>query len=588
MLAAPLSPSPVRRPAFSAARWIARTQPNAADLEVARQCQISPVTAAILRERGYVDAAQVCAFFDPSCDGLLDPFDLPDIEPAIARLHQAIQNGEQIWVFGDYDVDGVTSAALLTRALRAIGASVVPRIPERHEGYGLNPAAVDEAKAAGASLILSADCGITAHEAAAHAAKIGLDLIITDHHEPDDTLPQALAVINPKRADSVYGFRELSGCGVAFKVMQALLLRHWPKFAPSFQDKFVELVALAAVADCVPLVDENRILAREGLKKLAQTNKLGLKELIRSAGLKVSNGSLTGRQVGFSLAPRLNAAGRMASPRTAFNLLMATDLGEAAALAAELEERNKERQELTRRIFEQAIEIADRDSDWDTDMLAIVVGPAWPRGVVGLVANRLTELYGRPAIVLSCEKGVAHGSGRSVGKFDLHSILDATRDLLTEGGGHQAACGLTLDEAHLPAFRERALQVAADGLRMEDLVLAVEADCAVRGRDVSVQLAREFEKLEPCGAGNHEPRLLLYGARLLESRPIGKTGDHLSWSLEADGRRFSAVWWSPGERAADMAYGSTIDLVFVPEMNHWKDNVSLRLNIKEARRSDAL
>jgi single-stranded-DNA-specific exonuclease len=202
------------------------------------------------------------------------------------------------------------------------------------------------------------------------------------------------------------------------------------------------------------------------------------------------------------------------------------------------------------------------------------------------VASRLSELYGRPSIVLNCEDGVAHGSGRSVGDFDLHSILDATRDLLLEGGGHQMACGLTLEEARLGEFRERALQVAAASLRMEDLALAVEADCLVRGRDVSPQLAREFEKLEPCGTGNPEPRLLMKGARLMDSRPLGKTGDHLAWTLESEGRRFQGVWWSPGTRAANLHHGSAVDVCFVPEMNQWKDNVSLRLNIKEARQAE--
>jgi len=322
------------------------------------------------------------------------------------------------------------------------------------------------------------------------------------------------------------------------------------------------------------------------LKRLAVSNKPGLKELMRAANLKVSNGMLTGRQVGFMLAPRLNAAGRMASPRKAFNLLMATDLGEAAALAEELEIHNRERQETTRRICDEAIALADRDADWECDMVVVVVGEKWPRGIVGLVASRLAELYGRPAIVLSCEDGVAHGSGRSIGAFDLHSILDATRDLLLSGGGHQAACGLSIEAAHLPEFRTRALQVAATRLRLEDLALAVEADCLVRGGDVSPKLAREFEKLEPCGTGNPEPRLLLRGARLVDSRPLGKTGDHLSWSLEADGRRFSAVWWSPGARATDLNHGCAVDVCFVPEMNVWKDNVSLRLNIKEARRAE--
>lgn len=563
-----------------AARLKARDEITPADNELAAACALTPVTAAILRARGHNTPAAIWAFFDPSLSALRDPFALPDIEAAIERLREAIEKREPIWVFGDYDVDGVTSTALLTRSLRLLGASVVPRIPERNEGYGLSAAAVEEAHKTGAALILSADCGITAHDAARRAGELGIDLIITDHHEPDGNLPPALAVINPKRADSQYGFRELSGCGVAFKLIQALMLRHWPRHEPSFWEKYVELAAIAAIADCVPLTDENRVIAREGLKRLPATKKAGLIELMKIARWKTGN--VSGRQVSFGLAPRLNAAGRIDSARKAFDLLMATDIGEAAALAVELDEHNRFRQDETRRIVDEAIALAERDADWEHDMAIIVCGQNWPRGIVGLVASRLCELYARPAIVLSSENGVAHGSGRAPLTFDLHGILDATRDLLLSGGGHQAACGLSLEDANLTEFRARALQVAGERLTLDDLALAVEADLLVQGRDVSPRVAQEWEKLEPCGTGNPEPRLLLRGATIVESRPLGQGQEHLSWTLEADSRRFKAVWWRPGDRAKGCERGALVDVCFVPELNHWNNNVTLQLNVKEA------
>lgn len=564
-----------------AARFGARTHVQSADHDLAFACGITAVTAAILRERGYSTPSQVRAFFDPSLDGLRNPFGLPDIEPAIARLHQAIEKRETIWVFGDYDVDGVTSTALLTRSLRALGASVVPRIPERHEGYGLSPACIEEAHKTGAALILSADCGITAHEAAKRAQELNLDLIITDHHEPGEQLPPAVAVVNPKRHDSEYGFRELSGCSVAFKLIQALMLKHWPRHEPSFWDKYVELAAIAAIADCVPLTDENRIIAREGLKRLPATKKPGLIELMKVARWKA--GSATGRGISFGLAPRLNAAGRIDSARKAFDLLMSADLGQASALALELDEHNRFRQEETRRIVDEAIAIANRDADWESDMAVIVCGDRWPRGIVGLVASRLAEIYARPAIVLSQENGLAHGSGRSPLSFDLHNILDGTRDLLLSGGGHAAACGLSLEATKLDEFRARALQVAREKLSFEDLALAVEADVEVQGRDVSERLAQEWEKLEPCGTGNPEPRLLMRNAFLVESNPLGQAQEHVRWTIETDGRRFKGVWWRPGEKAQGCERGCRVDICFVPELNHWNNNVTLQLNVKEAR-----
>ncbi|MBV9470384.1 MAG: single-stranded-DNA-specific exonuclease RecJ [Abitibacteriaceae bacterium] len=583
-----LTPGTSRSSKYSlptATEWNFKTSPMIADLKVAAACGVSPVTAAILRTRGYSTPQAVSQFLVPAATGLRDPLLLPDIGPALRRLHTAINDQEPFLIFGDYDVDGVTSTALLWRAFNALGAKVRAQIPERHEGYGLSVAAVEKAAEAGIGLILTADNGVRALEAVARARELGVEVIITDHHEPGPELPDALAVINPKREDSQYGFRELCGCGVAFKVLQALMQEYWPRHADSFQAKFVELAALATVADCVPLIDENRILAREGLRRLASTNKLGLQALIQGTRLKITGDRLCGRHVSFTLAPRLNAAGRLDSPQKSLRLLMSTDSAECESLAAELEEFNRLRQEATHRILSEALEIINEQADLKSHCALVVAKEGWNKGVVGLVASRLVESFARPVIVLDVHDGVAHGSGRSIDKFDLSPMLEATRDLLLSGGGHQAACGLSLESHRVDHFRERVLEYAGQQLQVDSLVSSVEADCLVAGGDLTEQLATDLDKLEPCGTGNSQALLMIKEARLVDGRALGAGNEHLKWRVESDGRFFEAVWWRPGEKANGFKIGQYVDLCFVPELNHWNGNTKLQLIIKEARAS---
>jgi len=581
--------SPPFRPQFKpavkpVARWQSATSPNSDDARIAQSCGISPVTAAILRVRGHDSVEKVRCFLEPDLCGLRDPMNLPDIVPALERLHRAVVQKEPILIYGDYDVDGVTSTALLVRSLRSLGADVDFRLPERKgEGYGLNVGVMDEAHATGKKLVLTADCGIRDIEPASRARELGLDLIITDHHEPGTELPNALAVVNPKRHDSQYGFNDLSGCGVAFKVMQALMQKGWPQHADSFWEKFVELAGMAAIADCVSLTDENRILAREGLRRLAKTNKLGLVALMQVARLKISGDSLRGSHVGFGLAPRLNAAGRLDSATKSLQLLLSSDRDECRQLAQELEDHNLARRELQARIVEEVVARVYAESDLVKEQAIVVSGENWHGGVMGLVAGRLAERFHRPALVFNVIDGTATGSGRSAAGFNLHHMVEATRPLLQKGGGHAAACGMTLDMDNWDEFRARVLQCAHEQISPDDMIPVVEADCEITGRDLSLQLARDLEKLEPCGMGNTEPRLMLRGVKILDGKSMGQKGEHLKWSIEADGQRFEAVWWRPGERAAGMGFGKAVDLCFVPEINEWNGNTRLQLNIKEAR-----
>lgn len=566
------------------ARWRTKTRVGENDIQIARDCDISPVTAAVLRVRGLISADEVRCFLEPDLCGLRDPMNLPDVEKAVARLHRAIVDREPMLVYGDYDVDGVTSTAMLMRALKGLGANVSCRIPERKgEGYGLNVWAMDEIAASGITFILTADCGIRDLEAVARANELGVDVVVTDHHEPGEELPHALAVINPKRADSEYGFSELSGCGVAFKLMQALLQTHWPRHLQSFTDRFIEFVGMAAIADCVPLVDENRILAREGLRRLASTQKHGLIALKKIAGVRDGLSTLRGGDVGFRLGPRLNAAGRLDSATKSLQLLMSIDSVESDALAAELEGFNLLRRDVEKRIVDEACKLVERDHDLTQHMAILVSNEGWHGGVVGLVASRLAERFCRPTLVFNQDGAHATGSGRSFGDFDLHQIIELNRDLIIKGGGHRAACGMTIKVESIEELRIRVLDLASQHIKLEDCVPLVEADCEVSGRDLSPQLARDLEKLEPCGMGNAEAKLMLRGARILDGKSMGKSGEHLKWNLEADGARLEAVWWRPGERAANMVKDQLVDLCFVPELNVWNGNAKLQLVIKDAR-----
>ena len=581
----PKSSTRSKRPDPAKARWIIKTAPDEHDARIAQSCGISPVTAAILRVRGFDSVESVRCFLEPELCGLHDPMTLPDVEIAVARLHRAIVAKEPMLVYGDYDVDGVTSTAMLVRALGSLGANVSWRIPERHgEGYGVNATAMEEVAASGITLVLTADCGVRDIEAVQRAVDLGMDVIVTDHHEPGETLPPALAVINPKRHDSVYQWKELSGCGVAFKLMQALIQAHWPQHANGFWEKFIDLVALSTIADCVPLKDENRILAREGLKRLASTKKHGLVALKKSSGLKEGGETLRGSDVGFRIGPRLNAAGRLDSPQKSLRLLLSSDAAECQALAEELEGWNTRRREVEREMLTEACALVDMQSDLSRDLAIVVIGDNWHGGVVGLVASRLAERFCRPTLVFNRSGETATGSGRSFAGFDLHEVVEETKSFQLKGGGHSAACGMTIHADKWDDFKDRVLEVAAKRLTLDDCVPLVEADCEVTGRDLSLQLAHDLEKLQPCGNSNEEPSLVLRGAKITGGKSLGARGEHLKWNILADGQSFEAVWWRPGDRADGMNVNDVVDICFAPEINVWNGNTRLQLVVKDAKK----
>jgi single-stranded-DNA-specific exonuclease len=569
--------------------WKPKTSVLPADEFVARSAGVTPVAAALLRQRGYHDADAIDAFFHPDAAVLRDPALLPDIEKAVARLIVAIEKGEKILIFGDYDADGVTSTALLVRSLKLLKADVSWRLPERLEGYGLSPAVIQDAKTAGFDLVMSADCGITAVEPAKVARQLGIDLIITDHHEPSHELPECIAIVNPKRADSAYGFGGLSGCGVAYKVMQALITAYNPRLLDSFSEKYLDLVALSTIADCVPLCDENRYLASQGLKKLYETPKKGLRALIESMQPKDANrrndkGFFIGRDVSWGLAPRLNAAGRLASPKFALELLLCDDAQECARRAEHLNEINAQRKTDQETALKSAMQIVERQSDLDSDLLLVAGHETWHRGIVGLIAGKLVEKYHRPAFAFNIHDGHAHGSGRSIPGFDLHALIEATREHLTTGGGHAQACGLSLPAQNIDAFRAAALEWASTKISFDDLRPTLAPDCEVRGSHLTPQLTRELVLMEPCGTDNEEPKFLLSGARV-EATKAFSNGVHLELTLRDEGRKLRAIWWRQGEKLSEFRVGDTIETIFVPKPDTFNGKNDVQLIIEDARQA---
>jgi single-stranded-DNA-specific exonuclease len=443
--------------------WKTHTCDDASVAALARDLGVSPVTARLLTIRGLSDPDRARQFLNPALDQLLDPFRLADMARAVERLEGAIARHERITIHGDYDVDGITSTVILRRALEAMGADVTHFIPDRlKDGYGLQPSTVDRLSAEGARVVVSVDCGIRAADAARRAREVGIDLIITDHHEPDADLPDAVAVINPKRHDCDYPDKHLAGVGVALKLVQALCGRAG---RAAWLPAFVKMAAIGTLADVVPLVGENRVIAKLGLEMLSKgPHKVGLRALLDVTGL--TGKTIDSYHIAFMLAPRVNAAGRMSTPDIATRLLLAVDeslADEARGLAEQLESENTRRRQEEHDILTQARRAVDTDPDVGSRSVLVVAGDGWHRGVIGIVASKLVDAYYRPAIVMALEGGVAHGSCRSIPGFDMLGALEACAPMLARFGGHKQAAGLQLDAARVSEFR-RAINDHAEAL----------------------------------------------------------------------------------------------------------------------------
>ena len=564
-------------------RWEAQGCDEGAAARLASAIGVPPIVARLLCQRGLDDADLATRFLNPSLDHLHDPMGLADMGTAVNRLLAAVARKERIAVHGDYDVDGITSTVILRRALEILGGDVVHFIPERlRDGYGLQPAAIERLHADGVSLVVSVDCGIRGADAARRARDLGVDLIITDHHEPDTELPPALAVINPKRRDCTYPDKSLAGVGVALKVVQALC-QHTGR--ESLLPGFVKIAAIGTLADVVPLVGENRVIAKIGLDLLTRgPHKVGLRSLIEVSGL--SGKAIDSYHISFMLAPRVNAAGRMSTPDIATRLLLACDdaMGdEARGLAMQLDAENVRRQEEEAGILAAAKKIVQTDPDVGARSVLVVAGDGWHRGVIGIVASKLVDAFHRPAIVLSIDGEVAHGSCRSIAKFDMLAALERSAHLLVRFGGHRQAAGLTMEAARVRDLRAAVNQVADETLGPEDLMprLRIDGDLSFRG--ISGEVAAGLSALAPFGAGNHRPIFAARGVEIVDG-PRKLKDRHLKMTLKQDGRIFRAVAWRAAERQDYLSdHRAALDVAFSLEQNQFNGNTYLELSLSDAK-----
>jgi single-stranded-DNA-specific exonuclease len=561
--------------------WETLSCDDTAVAELSDTLQISRVAARLLCIRGIADADRARRFLSPTLDDLLDPFSLTDMGPAVDRILRAIATRERIAIHGDYDVDGVTSTVILRRALELLGADVTHFIPERlRDGYGLQPASLDRLHADGVSVVISVDCGIRAIEAADHARRLGLDLIITDHHEPDVALPRAVAVINPKRHDCGYGDKNLAGVGVALKLVHALCLRSG---RIAWLPAFVKVAAIGTLADVVPLTGENRIIAKLGLGMLSKgPHKVGLRSLLDVCGL--TGKEIDSYHIGFVLAPRVNAAGRMSTPDIAARLLLAADEGmavEARQLAEQLDAENIRRQQEEADIVAAARKAVDTDLEVGSRTVIVVAGEGWHRGVIGIVASKLVDAYHRPAIVISTDGEVAHGSCRSIPSFNMLAALESCPDVMSRFGGHKQAAGLTMEASRIRELRARVNDFADARLQPDDLRPRLWIDGALGFRGIDERVASELTTLAPFGAGNPRPVFRTSGVEIVDG-PRRVKERHLKMAFRQDGRVMRGIAWRASEREEFVAgHRTAIDLAFSLEQDFWNGERYLQLSIAD-------
>jgi single-stranded-DNA-specific exonuclease len=536
---------------------------------------ISKIMAQLLVNRGITTVDIANDFLRCSLASCHDPFLLKDMKKAVFRIKKAVSLGERILVYGDYDVDGMTSVALLYSALKRIGARVETYIPNRiEEGYGLNLAAIKRANKDGVSLIITVDCGTTSFKEAEHASLLKIDLIITDHHEIlNSKVPAAYAVINPMQSDCPYPFKHLAGVGIAYKLVKALY-----EGTPHFAEDFLDLVSLGTVADIAPLVGENRILAKYGLAELNRRERVGLKALMDVSKL---DGNISSTSIGFVLGPRINAMGRIGSPQKALDLLLSDDLDGAIELAKVLSAENRNRQKIGAKILEEALAKVEREVNFKEHRVIVLASENWHPGVIGIVASRIAERFYRPAILISLDGKLGKGSGRSIENFHLFKYLTKCKGLLSGFGGHESACGITIEKDKIAEFTEFINREAFRDIDERILSPKLDIEMDIPLGKLSEEIIREIESLAPFGSDNPRPILASRNIRIKDGpRQIGKAGFKF-WVTE-DQVTCEAVTFGRGNLEMPRA-GSGVDLAYVPSINSWQGVQSIQLELKDMK-----
>jgi single-stranded-DNA-specific exonuclease len=564
-------------------RWEYLTCEEASADALSSELGISPIGARLLVQRGFRDVAAAQRFLHPTLAELHDPFALTDMSIAVERILRAIRTGERIAIHGDYDADGITSTVLLRRALEMLGGKVVHYVPHRiKDGYGLAPETIERLSLEKVDVVVSADCGIRSVMAARCAREVGVDLIVTDHHEPDEELPSALAVINPKRRDCSYPDKNLAGVGVALKLVQALGERsgrqNWLK-------GFLKIAAIGTLADVVPLVGENRIIAKAGLEELSNgPHAVGLQALLDVAGAK--NRTVDSFLVSFGIAPRLNAAGRMATPEIAVQLLLAkgkADEAEAVALAQQLDVENIKRRKEESDLFLSARRLVEKNPDIGSHNALVVSGEQWHRGVIGIVASRLAERFNKPTVVLSMDGDVSYGSGRSIPGFDLLSALEKCESVFMKFGGHRQAAGLTMKTANIAEFRSMLTRHADEVLGPDDLVPSLPIDGEMPFEQITSQVIEDLKLFEPFGSSNQKP-VFVASEVAISDGPYLLKEKHLRMSVKQSGRIFRAVAWrGAGWFKFLKEHRDRVNIAFSLVENHFRGETTTELSIADVQ-----
>ncbi|MBP3361665.1 MAG: single-stranded-DNA-specific exonuclease RecJ [Clostridia bacterium] len=558
-------------------RWIYRNREHNREevMEMSRRLSLSPVILTVLLNRGISGDEQIKAFLSKSMQIVHNPMELPDMDKAAERIYEAVENKEKICIYGDYDVDGITSTAILYQYLMCHGADVDYYIPGRiTEGYGVNIKAVNKISKTGCRLLITVDCGITSVGETELAKAQGMDVIITDHHTCKAKIPAAVAVVNPKRSDSAYPFHELAGAGVAFKTVLALSL----KFGENTKEVFYKYAAFAAigtVADVVSLTDENRTIVDRGILALSKTEHAGLCALMEAAGIK----EITAGGIAFGLAPRLNAAGRLDKAEAAVELLLCSDKNRAGEIASMLNTANDRRRLFEQRIYEEAVEMCESDPDFDSKRIIVLAGEGWHHGVIGIVASRLLDRFYRPVILISYEDNKGKGSGRSIEGFNLFDGLTYCSELLEKYGGHSMAAGITIDMDNFEGFADKINKYAAEQITDEMLIPSVKIDCKISPAALTAANIKALDILEPSGAGNETPVFCISGVQILSVMQMGETKNHLRLQVSKNGSTMTCVAFKMGELYESLPVGALADIAFTPQINVYngRENLQLRL-----------
>ena len=540
--------------------------------------QINELLATILVNRNIVQKEDIRLFLNPTRQDFYDPFLITDMEIAIQRIIKAINNKQKVTIYGDYDVDGITSITVLKSFLKDLGLETSIYIPNRlEEGYGLNKKAIDKIAQDGCDLMITVDCGISAIEEIEYANFLGIETIVTDHHEPTNELPNAIAVIDNKRKDSKYPFRELAGVGVVFKVIQALGIKLGLEEETYL--KYLDIVCIGTISDIVPLVDENRVIAKLGLMLVKQTRNIGLKSIINSSGYT----KIDSNTISFGVAPRINACGRMGKAQEALELLLSTNINEVNILTKKLNEHNRQRQETEKAIFESAINKIQNEH-LDKNKTIIIGGENWHHGVIGIVSSKITEMYFKPSILLSFEEeGIGKGSGRSIPGFDLHDALTNCSDTIEKFGGHSMAVGITVKKDNLEKFKKEFEQIATQS-KIDEIIPIINIDAKVDLSDIDKEMVESLKQLEPFGEANKMPVFAFKNLKIDSIRALSE-GKHLKLTLKDNNYIINAIGFNIGYLANEYRIGDKIDVAGVLEINTFNGVDNLQINIKDIMKS---